>query len=242
MKRIFLTMMMVMCIGLIARAQVRVETRIDSAKNQRIEIEVMDTVRNGKAEVDTLSITTIPLNSQYQSNRQESVSLNIDDDWDNEELRDVAHFLKTSGSMIVAIVFVSILAFLVGPLLILGLIFYYRHKNRKAKYELAAKMIENGQPLPEDLEETVRGLKSMESKGIKNICIGAAIFVFIWAMTDSIGLACVGLLILANGVSQYIIATRENERKLKEELRQERAKKSKNGDNVETVDTEEVKF
>ena len=132
----------------------------------------------------------------------------------------------------------------IGTYGVIALIFYYRHKNRKAKYELAAKMIEKGEPLPADLEESVRGLSDMESRGIKNMCIGAAVTIFIWALTDSFGLACIGLIVLANGVSQYIIARRTKEteetvemRKLKEEV--DRLKKQQH-DNTETVDTEEV--
>ena len=238
MKRVVLIMVALLTMCMVTTAKQRVVYRTDSITNERLVIEVNDTMRNGKAEVDTLSITRYPIGTSVDS----VTSRSYDDD-DLSEMEKVFAFL-TSGSVILILV-ISVLAIFVGPLLIIALIFYYRHKNRKAKYELAAKMIEKGEPLPADLEESVRGLSDMESKGIKNMCLGAALTIFIWALTDSFGLACIGLIVLANGLSQYIIARRTKEtednvemRKLKEEV--ERLKKQQAADDVEPVDVEEV--
>lgn len=218
-----------------ANAKERLVYQTDSITGERLVIEVYDTMRNGHAEVDTLSITRYPAKN--------SSTVHYDYDDDDKELEQIERILN-NGWGIVWITLATIFAIFVLPLLIIALIFYYRHKNRKAKYELAAKMIEKGEPLPADLEESVRGLSDMESRGIKNMCIGAAVTIFIWALTDSFGLACIGLIVLANGVSQYIIARRTKEteetvemRKLKEEV--DRLKKQQH-DNAETVDTEEV--
>lgn len=238
MKRVVLFMVALLTMCMVTNAKQRVVYRTDSITNERLVIEVNDTMRNGQAEVDTLSITRYPIGTSVNS-----VSSRSHDDDDESEFEKVFAFL-TSGSVILILV-ISVLAIFVGPLLIIALIFYYRHKNRKAKYELAAKMIEKGEPLPADLEESVRGLSDMESKGIKNMCIGAAVTVFIWALTDSFGLACIGLIVLANGLSQYIIARRTKEtedtvemRKLKEEV--DRLKKQQSNDNAEITDVEEV--
>ncbi len=229
--------MMVAVLAMIctANAKERLVYQTDSITGERLVIEVYDTMRNGHAEVDTLSITRYPAKS--------SSTVHYDYDDDDKELEQIERILN-NGWGIVWITLATIFAIFVLPLLIIALIFYYRHKNRKAKYELAAKMIEKGEPLPADLEESVRGLSDMESRGIKNMCIGAAVTIFIWALTDSFGLACIGLIVLANGVSQYIIARRTKEteetvemRKLKEEV--DRLKKQQH-DNAETVDTEEV--
>ena len=229
--------MMVAVLAMIctANAKERLVYQTDSITGERLVIEVYDTMRNGHAEVDTLSITRYPAKS--------SSTMHYDYDDDDKELEQIERILN-NGWGIVWITLATIFAIFVLPLLIIALIFYYRHKNRKAKYELAAKMIEKGEPLPADLEESVRGLSDMESRGIKNMCIGAAVTIFIWALTDSFGLACIGLIVLANGVSQYIIARRTKEteetvemRKLKEEV--DRLKKQQH-DNAETVDTEEV--
>ena len=236
MKRVILMMVAVLAMICTANAKERLVYQTDSITGERLVIEVYDTMRNGHAEVDTLSITRYPAKS--------SSTVHYDYDDDDSELEQVSEFLNKSGWAIIMITLASIFAIFVLPLLIIALTFYYRHKNRKAKYELAAKMIEKGEPLPADLEESVRGLSDMESRGIKNMCIGAAVTIFIWALTDSFGLACIGLIVLANGVSQYIIARRTKEteetvemRKLKEEV--DRLKKQQH-DNVETVDTEEV--
>ena len=237
MKRVILLMMAVLCLSTVASAKQRVVYKTDTLNNERLVIEVNDTVRAGHAEVDTLSITRYPI-----GNSQTSISEGNSSHHDSD-MEEVFAFL-TSGSVILVIV-IAVLAIFVGPLLIIGLIFYYRHKNRKAKYELASKMIEKGEPLPADMKETIDGLKDMEGKGIKNMCLGAALFVFFWALTDSFGLACIGLIVLANGVSQYIIARRTKEKeddvelhKLKEEL--EALKKQKKEEPIETVEAEEV--
>ena len=235
MKRVILMMVAVLTMICTANAKERLVYQTDSITGERLVIEVYDTMRNGHAEVDTLSITRYPAKS--------SSTVHYDYDDDDKELEQIERILN-NGWGIVWITLATIFAIFVLPLLIIALIFYYRHKNRKAKYELAAKMIEKGEPLPADLEESVRGLSDMESRGIKNMCIGAAVTIFIWALTDSFGLACIGLIVLANGVSQYIIARRTKEteetmemRKLKEEV--DRLKKQQH-DNAETVDTEEV--
>lgn len=240
MKRVILFMVALLTVCMVTTAKQRVVYRTDSITNERLVIEVNDTMRNGQAEVDTLSITRYPIGTSVNS-----VTNRSDDDDDLSEMEKVFAFL-TSGSVILILV-ISVLAIFVGPLLIIALIFYYRHKNRKAKYELAAKMIEKGEPLPADLEESVRGLSDMESKGIKNMCLGAALTIFFWALTDSFGLACIGLIVLANGLSQYIIARRTKEtednvemRKLKEEV--DRLKKQQSPDDLEPSDVEEVKL
>ncbi len=236
MKRVILMMVAMLTMITVANAKERLVYQTDSITGERLVIEVNDTMRNGHAEVDTLSITRYPAKSNS--------TVHIDYDDDDSELEQVSKFLNKSGWAIVLISVASIFAIFIGPLLIIALVFYYRHKNRKARYELAAKMIEKGEPLPADLEDSVRGLSDMESKGIKNMCIGAAVTIFIWALTDSFGLACIGLIVLANGVSQYIIARRTKEtedsvemRKLKEEV--ERLKKH-HDDDIETPDVEEV--
>ena len=240
MKRVVLFMVALLTVCMVTTAKQRVVYRTDSITNERLVIEVNDTMRNGKAEIDTLSITRYPIGTSVDSVTSRS---HDDDDDDYSDMEKVFAFL-TSGSVILILV-ICVLAIFVGPLLIIALIFYYRHKNRKAKYELAAKMIEKGEPLPADLEESVRGLSDMESKGIKNMCLGAALTIFFWALTDSFGLACIGLIVLANGLSQYIIARRTKEtednvemRKLKEEV--ERLKNQQSPNDVETVDVEEI--
>ncbi|MDO4185295.1 MAG: DUF6249 domain-containing protein [Bacteroidales bacterium] len=235
MKRVILMMVAVLTMICTANAKERLVYQTDSITGERLVIEVYDTMRNGHAEVDTLSITRYPAKS--------SSTVHYDYDDDDRDLEQLERILS-NGWGIVWITLATIFAIFVLPLLIIALIFYYRHKNRKAKYELAAKMIEKGEPLPADLEESVRGLSDIESRGIKNMCIGVAVTIFIWALIDSFGLACIGLIVLANGVSQYIIARRTKEtednvemRKLKEEV--DRLKKQQH-DNAETIDTEEV--
>lgn len=245
MKRVILMLVAVLMMGTGISAKQRVVYKTDSINKERLVIEVNDTMRNGQAEVDTLSITRYPLGTSGSS-----VSRRNSNDEDLEDLKEVMETIGWKGSswggaIAMFTIFMVIFGIFILPLLIIALIIYFRHKNRKAKYELAAKMIEKGEPLPADLEESVRGLSDMEARGIKNMCIGAALTVFFWALTDSFGLACIGLIVLANGLSQYIIARRTKDtkdetdlKKLKEEL--ETLKKQQAQNDIETVDVEEV--
>lgn len=91
------------------------------------------------------------------------------------------------------------------PILILFLAFYFRHKSQRERYRLIEKAIESGQPIPESfLKESMN--KDTTSKGIKNMCLGAGLFFFLWAITDSLGMGCIGLLIFFTGLGQWLVA------------------------------------
>jgi len=235
MKRVILMMVAMLTFCVAANAKQRLVYQTDTITGERVVIEVNDTMRNGHAEVDTMSITRYPSGTTVISSSQR-----IEEDLD-EGFKETFSFLGSAG--VIAIVFIVVFGIFIGPLLIIAVIFYYRHKNRKAKYELAAKMIEKGEPLPADIEETINGLKDMESKGIRNIFIGGALFVFLWALTDSLGLACIGLLVMANGASQYIIARRTKEKEsdteinqLKDELRRMKEQKKENETRISDIE------
>lgn len=91
------------------------------------------------------------------------------------------------------------------PILIVFFIFYFRQKNRQAKYKLAEQALANGQPLPEGLFQAADTPNNIRVKGIKNICLGLGLFIFLWALCDDFSIGCIGLLILLMGVGQLVI-------------------------------------
>src|SRR5574344_1556347 len=92
---------------------------------------------------------------------------------------------------------IPIIGTICGTLLvviIIFLIFYFRYKNRQARYRLAEKALESGKPLPEgfftaDAANAPRTQSSHPAayntterdKGIRNAFLGFGLFVFLWA-------------------------------------------------------------
>ena len=68
------------------------------------------------------------------------------------------------------------------PFFIVFIAFYFRYKNRKAKYRLMEQALATGQPLPEGM------------------------FIFLWAITDEFSIGCIGLLVMFTGIGQWIIS------------------------------------
>lgn len=118
---------------------------------------------------------------------------------------------KTATAGMVFALFVVALVF--GfPIIIIILALYFRNRNRREKYRLVEKALENGQPIPaEFIKETTKG--DTESEGIKNICLGIGLFIFLWALTHSFGLGCIGILIFFIGLGQYINARKNRPNK-----------------------------
>ena len=100
---------------------------------------------------------------------------------------------------------VTAIVFVFGlPLLIIFVVFFFRYKNRKAKYRLAEQALASGQQLPENFfKETAA--TDIRSKGINNIFVGIGLFIFLWAITGEFGLGCIGLLVMFTGFGQLVI-------------------------------------
>ena len=159
MKTFILSLIAAATLCLPAQGKQRTVTERDSLGNTTRIIELLDTVRDGHAETDTLSITTY----DTAENRQH-ISSSISD----------------------------------------FLVFYYRNKNRKQKFLLMQQALASGQPLPKEFFKEV-ALPDNRVKGFKNIGLGIGLFIFLWALTDEFGLACIGLLVLFIGVGQLAI-------------------------------------
>lgn len=95
---------------------------------------------------------------------------------------------------------IPILIFFVLPLLILFLILYFVYKGRKAKYNTYQKMAASGQPIPEEtLKEMSEEDMKMRNEGLRDICLGVGLAIFLGIILDEIGvgigalIACIGL-------------------------------------------------
>ena len=211
MKQItFVCMIAMMLCTALAYGQNRVVTERDSLGNKKRVIELKDTVINGKTTSDTLSITTY-----------EGTGTSTDEDDTQEYSYDGSkwHFVDAiSAGVLVPVV--AIIACFGMPVLLIFLIFYFRYKNRKAKYRMAEQILASGQPLPENYFETV-DRKDVRSKGISNVFLGIGLFIFLWAITDEFSAGCIGLLITCICLRQVVIYYTQEKKEDKKTIKKE---------------------
>lgn len=203
MKRILLLLglMAAICLGI----QAENRTVTDSVNGKKRVIELTDTTINGQRTTDTLSITIYEGSSGTYSDDEPYHHHNSDSglQWVGFNFGDEAP--ETIIAM-TAIIFVFGL-----PALLIFIIFYFRYKNRKAKYRLAEQALASGQQLPPDFFKEVEN-RDLRSRGIKNIFLGIGLFIFLWALTGEFGLGCIGLLIMFTGFGQVVIYYTQPER------------------------------
>ena len=72
--------------------------------------------------------------------------------------------------------------------LILGVLLYFIYKNRKERIRLAEKAMESGQAIPDNLlPEKVPTPDSVWQKGIRQLCLGVGLMVFLGYTAGEIG-------------------------------------------------------
>lgn len=195
-------------LGVLACAPLQATNRTiiekDSEGNKKRVIELRDTVVDGQAKTDTLSIMT------YENSSQSSRDDLDDDDQPYYNRRSELNLFSPDrfGDATEALVAIIALVCIFGlPLIIVFAIFFFRYKTRKAKYRLAEQALASGQPLPADFFKNTDKVETedIRSKGIKNIFMGLGLFIFFWAITGKFGLGCIGLLVMFTGFGQLII-------------------------------------
>ena len=128
MKRIIFALTTALMLCTLAQGKNRTVTENDSLGNKQRVIELKDTVIDGKAVTDTLSIMTYENSSNSNSESDDDYkhhSSAYDFGWI------IGHATRDAGIAITAIVFVF--GF---PLIIVFIIIFFRYKYRKAKYRL----------------------------------------------------------------------------------------------------------
>lgn len=146
-----------------------------------------------------------------------------DDYWTEEkQLSKGGEFLfnqmedMTKAALIIPVL--SIIMIFGLPILIVALMLYFSHKNKQAKYKLAAEALAAGKEVPKELfEENLASPKQNNetlTKGIQNICLGLGLGVFLWLLTNVAAIAAIGFIIFCKGVGEVIIAytTRSSEK------------------------------
>ena len=194
MKQLLLTfgLMAMTCLGL--QAENRIVT--DTVDGKKRVIELQDTVVDGRNVTDTLSVTTYedPVGSVTRE-RIDKVTCRFDDEY----------FLGLDKNLwnLAVVPIVALVSIFGLPALLIFIIFYFRYKNRKAKYRLAEQALASGQQLPPEFFQGMEK-QDLRSRGIKNIFLGLGLFIFLWALTGEFGLGCIGLLVMFTGFGQVV--------------------------------------
>ena len=193
MRHLILTAVLALAHHSRSEAERRVETVRDSLNNVTKLIEL-----DGD---DTLSVTT------YEGVDADNVGLTVKhtatDAWDDDD--DDDYFMGVQKDLVgVTIISIVGIIFVFGlPIALIFIIFYYRNKNRKAKYQLAEKILASGQPLPPDFFAEI-GVKDLRTRGFSYTFLGLGLFIFLWALTGEFAMGCIGLLVLCIGLGQVV--------------------------------------
>lgn len=108
-------------------------------------------------------------------------------------------------------VFIIVLIFLSLPLLIVGIIFYYRYKSKKERYEVMKQALEHGKDLPPEFYDNDMmnlsksgGNDLLWRKGVKRFFLGIGLALFLGIMTSE-ELSSIGILIMCIGVGEIVL-------------------------------------
>ncbi|MBQ8656690.1 MAG: hypothetical protein IJ527_06550 [Prevotella sp.] len=133
------------------------------------------------------------------TNVQVHAPIDLDRLMDNIDFEDIAGMF-----MIVCIVAI---VFLLSPLLIMAMIFYFINKNRKDKMKLAEMAMRNGQPMPEPVARPRSALYEMNlRRGVKQIFLGIGLMILLGiTFLGKLGFG-IGALVFFLGLGKLVIA------------------------------------
>lgn len=209
MKQILIALMVAWTTCSVLNAQNRTTVTQDSVGNTEVTIAKK---KDAKANAKSTAITVIGTDmdaTDADSTNADSIILSTRhsgtriafDTSDNEFLYDKFEDALGGGILIAIISVIAVFGF---PVFILFIIFFFRYKNRKARYRLAEQALAAGQPLPEDFIKENKPT-DQRSQGIKNTFTGIGLFIFLWAITDELSIGTIGLLVMFTGIGQWII-------------------------------------
>lgn len=96
--------------------------------------------------------------------------------------------------------------FVLSPVIIIALVFYFIYKNRKQKMKLAEMAMRSGQPIPDQL---LKGAPPVDdgtwNSGIRQSFVGIGLIIFFWFIEMDAGIG-VGFLVLFMGLGKLVIA------------------------------------
>ena len=209
MKNFLLALMVVLTTCTLAIAQNQTTVVRDSVGTVKVTVAKDNKANTNNTAVTVIGVDTadtdsteVDANSSNVSTGHGKASFTFESDDDDFPF----HGFGINGGILIAII--SIIAVFGFPVFILFVIFFFRYKNRKARYRLAEQALAAGQPLP---AEFIRENKTVDSRsqGIKNTFTGIGLFIFLWAITGEFGIGAIGLLVTFMGIGQWIIGSKQ---------------------------------
>ena len=234
MKNFLLALMVVLTTCTLAIAQNNTTVVQDSVGNVKISVKKSSKANANNTAVTVVGVdamdadsTDIDADSSSVSHGSASFSINTDDD--DFPFYDFGN--AVSGLLIPIIAIISVFG---SPVLILFIVFFFRYKNRKARYRLAEQALATGQPLPADFIWENKPADPC-SQGIKNTFTGIGLFIFLWAITGEFGIGTIGLLVAFMGIGQWIIGYKQKQNPEASDAWMRNINKSENqNDNIKT--------
>lgn len=200
MKQLLMTIAMVLALGMNVEAAAQ-KHRHTPRTEQVDSTKVKDAI---EAFSDTTAIDETAEDDSYVTR---SVTYSSKD---AQELKEVMDAVGGTFAPWVAVSIVSIVViFLLAPLLIILVVFYFVNKNRKERYKLAQMAIQNGQPIPDEvLKGNTPNTKEDSNDytaGLRQIFLGIGLAIFLGIVAGKIGFG-IGALVFCIGLGKVVIA------------------------------------
>ena len=200
MKQLLITIVMVLALGMNAEA-------VAQKHRHTPRTEQVDSTK-AKDAIEAFSDTTA-IDEEAEDNSYVTRSVTYSSK-DAQELKEVMESMGGFFEPWVAVSIVSIVViFLLAPLLIIFVIFYFVNKNRKERYKLAQMAIQNGQPIPDEVLKGNTPNNTEESNeytaGLRQIFLGIGLAIFLGFVVGKIGFG-IGALVFCIGLGKVVIA------------------------------------
>ena len=230
MKRIVIALLVLMTIFSLANAQKQTTVINDSTGNVKVTVTkdkdaktnagntAVTVVGMDDEDADTTHVSTSKASTPRGPHGKASISIVSDDD--DFPFNNFGN--AVGGGILVAII--SIIAIFGMPVFIIFVVFFFRYKNRKARYRLAEQALAAGQPLPEGF---IRESKPTDQRtqGIRNTFTGIGLFIFLWAITGEFGIGAIGLLVMFMGIGQWLVGYKQPRVHLPDLIHRQREKR-----------------
>lgn len=125
--------------------------------------------------------------------------------YDEDNLLEIPRRLEVLGKICIILIFGF-------PLFLVGIILYFRYKNKKARYEIMKQAIQHGQSLPAEFADECAAVPTMPvrndllwQKGVKMFFLGLGLALFLGILTDEAELSSIGILIMCIGGGKIVI-------------------------------------
>ena len=205
MKKYLIAITMMLALGL--NTQAASQKHRHSARTEQV-----DSTKNNQDAIEAFSDTTSTADAddaeddKYISHRHRTVVYG-----DADDVKAIGDAMEKVGGLMVPSLVFSIIAmvilFILAPILIIIVVFYFVNKNRKERYRLAQMAIQNGQPIPDEiLKEQISPSRTSDYQtGMRQMFTGIGLAIFLGIIVGKIGFG-IGALVFFIGLGKWFIA------------------------------------